>query len=143
MLPLSNTRNGSLKPNQAGVESLGARGSGTGGGWAGQERSRAGWTWEAAGSHTYTPSGLRLDTRGFCRLRGCPRNCLAVGRGGDSTGVALWPDGEKEIYLEGKSFDFNNQVCYVGLQYLFLLSIPPLLYPSCRRCASSNCSSCS
>lgn len=45
----------------------------------------AGWHQEAAGSHTYTPSGLRLDTRGFCRLRGCPRNCLAVGRGGDPT----------------------------------------------------------
>lgn len=41
MLPLSNTRNGSLKPNQAGVESLGARGSGTGGvGRAGEEQSR-------------------------------------------------------------------------------------------------------
>lgn len=63
-----------------------ARGSGT----KGME------TWEAAGSHTYTPSGLRLDTRGFCRFRGCPRNCLAVGRDGNSTGVALRPEGEKK-----------------------------------------------
>ena len=27
--------------------------------------------------------------------------------------------------------------------HLFLPPLPPLLYPSCRRCASSNCSSCS
>lgn len=27
--------------------------------------------------------------------------------------------------------------------YLLLPPLPPLLYPSCRRCASSNCSSCS
>lgn len=31
--------------------------------------------------HTYTPSGWRLDTSGFCRLRGLPRICLAVVRG--------------------------------------------------------------
>lgn len=94
---IPNTKNCScsLKPNQAGIESMGARGSAIRG-WAGQEKSRAGWTWEAAGSHTYTPSGLRLDTRGFCRLRGCPRNCLAVGRGGDSTGVTLRPERQRE-----------------------------------------------
>lgn len=43
------------------------------------------------------------------------------------------------------SFDFNSQVfnAEFEFQYSFFASIPPLLYPSCRRCASSNCSSCS
>lgn len=50
----------------------------------GRAGQRGGADSEAAGCHTYTPSGFKLDTRGFCRLRGWPRNCLAVGRGGES-----------------------------------------------------------
>lgn len=61
MLPLPNTKDGScsLKPNEAGVESLGVMGALGTRGWAGQERSRAGWTWEAAVSHIHT---LRVET---------------------------------------------------------------------------------
>lgn len=55
-------KNNRIKPKQAGGESLGPEGGkvvrGPAGGQGG-ERS------EVAGSHTYTPSGLRLDTRGF------------------------------------------------------------------------------
>lgn len=130
MLRLPNTINDSCspKPNQAGVENMaGVRGSGTKG-WTEQGRRGAGlWTWEAAGSHTYTPSGLRLDTRGFWRLRGCPRNCFAVGRGGDSNGVTPWSELKEEISLDDTNQVYHNIILiFEGLFPYFHPCIHPV-----------------
>ena len=99
MVSLPDTKNRSLKTQtHQGKKKKKKKFGGSGDQGDGQGRRGAeqdGLGKRQAGSHTYTPSGLRLDTRGFCRLRGCPRNCLAVGRGGDSSEVRLWPDGDK------------------------------------------------
>lgn len=79
--------------------------------WLRERGAMAGQGGWAAHTHTYTPSGFRLDTRGCCRLRGCPRNCLAVGLCRESVNkrgdfwLTKWSDnGQKVSIIRGCHF---------------------------------------